>query len=41
LKYIKDIVFKDDFTELVQKCYNLILDRRKQVFESQEGVIDA
>ncbi len=25
-KYIKDIVFKDDFTEFVQKCYNIMSD---------------
>jgi hypothetical protein len=40
-KYIKDIVFKKDFTEFVQKCYSITPDRLKQVFEKQGGVIDA
>jgi hypothetical protein len=38
-KYIKDIVFKDDFTELMQKFYKIMPDRWNQVFE--EGVIDS
>jgi hypothetical protein len=38
---MKDILFKKDFKEFVQKCYDIMPDRWKQVFENQGGVIDA
>ncbi len=38
---MSDMVFEDDFTDFVQKCYNIMLDRWKQVCEKQGGVIDA
>ncbi len=39
--YVSDIVLKDDFTEFVQKCYKIMPDRWKQVFENQGNMIDA
>ncbi len=39
--YVSDIVLKDDFTGFVQKCYRIMPDRQKQIFEKQEGMIDA
>ncbi len=35
------MVFEDDFTEFVQKCYKIMPDRWKQVFENQGGMIYA
>jgi hypothetical protein len=35
------MVLEYDFTEFMQKCYNIMPDRWKQVYENQGGVIDA
>jgi hypothetical protein len=38
--YVSNMVFEDDFTEFIQKCYDSVPERWKQVKLNEGGIID-